>query len=192
MPTIGWPSVSARRLSRSPSTAGNSVRRREPRHDRLFVQCAERSGRPLRRRGGAEAVDQPGLWLSRLQRPVRPLRGHHPPPHGRDARQRPCVILQRLRSVLASLTRPPHRRLPGRFKVFFATLRDQPLLVVGVLAALFGGKWLAAEIGLPLTERAVTQLKNSAFRGDSRDVLKPPLFAASRRRAPHEADIGKR
>src|SRR5262245_15075263 len=28
------------------------------------------------------------------------------------------------------------------------TLRDQPLLVVGVLAALFGGKWLAAEIGL--------------------------------------------
>lgn len=31
------------------------------------------------------------------------------------------------------------------FKVFFATLRDQPLLVVGVLAALFGGKWLAAE-----------------------------------------------
>lgn len=32
------------------------------------------------------------------------------------------------------------------FKVFFATLRDQPLLVVGVLGALFGGKWLAAEI----------------------------------------------
>ncbi|MVT70055.1 hypothetical protein GPL21_33770 [Bradyrhizobium pachyrhizi] len=31
------------------------------------------------------------------------------------------------------------------FKVFFATLRDQPLLVVGVLAALFVGKWLAAE-----------------------------------------------
>lgn len=32
------------------------------------------------------------------------------------------------------------------FKVFFATLRDQPLLVVGILVALFGGKWLAAEI----------------------------------------------
>lgn len=32
------------------------------------------------------------------------------------------------------------------FKVFFATLRDQPLLVLGILAALFGGKWLAAEI----------------------------------------------
>lgn len=31
------------------------------------------------------------------------------------------------------------------FKLFFFTLRDQPLLVVGVLAALFGGKWLAAE-----------------------------------------------
>jgi Kef-type K+ transport system membrane component KefB len=31
------------------------------------------------------------------------------------------------------------------FKVFFATLRDQPLLVLGILAALFGGKWLAAE-----------------------------------------------
>jgi Kef-type K+ transport system membrane component KefB len=31
------------------------------------------------------------------------------------------------------------------FRVFFATLRDQPLLVVGILAALFGGKWLAAE-----------------------------------------------
>lgn len=31
------------------------------------------------------------------------------------------------------------------FKVFFATLRDQPLLVAGILAALFGGKWLAAE-----------------------------------------------
>jgi Kef-type K+ transport system membrane component KefB len=31
------------------------------------------------------------------------------------------------------------------FKVFFATLRDQPLLVLGVLAALFAGKWLAAE-----------------------------------------------
>lgn len=30
------------------------------------------------------------------------------------------------------------------FKVFFATLRDQPLLVLGVLAALFAGKWLAA------------------------------------------------
>ncbi|MBI3199531.1 MAG: cation:proton antiporter [Rhodospirillales bacterium] len=32
------------------------------------------------------------------------------------------------------------------FKVFFATLRDQPMLVVGILVALFGGKWLAAEI----------------------------------------------
>jgi Kef-type K+ transport system membrane component KefB len=32
------------------------------------------------------------------------------------------------------------------FNVFFATLRDQPLLVLGVLAALFGGKWLAAEL----------------------------------------------
>jgi Kef-type K+ transport system membrane component KefB len=32
------------------------------------------------------------------------------------------------------------------FRVFFATLRDQPLLVVGVLMALFGGKWLAAEV----------------------------------------------
>jgi Kef-type K+ transport system membrane component KefB len=32
------------------------------------------------------------------------------------------------------------------FKVFFATLRDQPLLVLGILGALFGGKWLAAEI----------------------------------------------
>jgi len=31
------------------------------------------------------------------------------------------------------------------FRVFFATLRDQPLLVLGILAALFGGKWLAAE-----------------------------------------------
>ena len=31
------------------------------------------------------------------------------------------------------------------FKLFFFTLRDQPLLVVGVLGALFGGKWLAAE-----------------------------------------------
>lgn len=32
------------------------------------------------------------------------------------------------------------------FKLFFITLRDQPLLVFGVLAALFGGKWLAAEV----------------------------------------------
>lgn len=32
------------------------------------------------------------------------------------------------------------------FKVFFTTLRDQPLLVLGILGALFGGKWLAAEI----------------------------------------------
>src|SRR5262249_49597242 len=31
------------------------------------------------------------------------------------------------------------------FQVFFATLRDQPLLVFGVLTALFGGKWLAAQ-----------------------------------------------
>lgn len=31
------------------------------------------------------------------------------------------------------------------FNVFFSTLREQPLLVVGVLAALFAGKWLAAE-----------------------------------------------
>ncbi|WP_234683392.1 cation:proton antiporter [Bradyrhizobium monzae] len=30
------------------------------------------------------------------------------------------------------------------FKIFFATVRDQPWLVLGVLAALFGGKWLAA------------------------------------------------
>ena len=30
------------------------------------------------------------------------------------------------------------------FKVFFATLRDQPVLVLGILGALFGGKWLAA------------------------------------------------
>jgi Kef-type K+ transport system membrane component KefB len=33
------------------------------------------------------------------------------------------------------------------FKVFFATLRDQPVLVLGILGALFGGKWFAAEIG---------------------------------------------
>lgn len=32
------------------------------------------------------------------------------------------------------------------FKVFFATLRDRPLLVLGILVALFGGKWLAAQI----------------------------------------------
>jgi Kef-type K+ transport system membrane component KefB len=32
------------------------------------------------------------------------------------------------------------------FKVFFLTFRDQPLLVFGVLAALFGGKWSAAQI----------------------------------------------
>ncbi|MBR0819902.1 cation:proton antiporter [Bradyrhizobium liaoningense] len=31
------------------------------------------------------------------------------------------------------------------FKIFFGTLSHQPLLVLGVLAALFGGKWLAAE-----------------------------------------------
>ncbi len=31
------------------------------------------------------------------------------------------------------------------FKVFFGTLSHQPLLVLGVLVALFGGKWLAAE-----------------------------------------------
>jgi Kef-type K+ transport system membrane component KefB len=33
------------------------------------------------------------------------------------------------------------------FKVFFATLRDQPVLVLGILGALFGGKWFAAEVG---------------------------------------------
>lgn len=32
------------------------------------------------------------------------------------------------------------------FKVFFGTLSHQPLLVLGVLGALFGGKWLAAEV----------------------------------------------
>ena len=32
------------------------------------------------------------------------------------------------------------------FKVFFGTLSHQPLLVLGVLSALFGGKWLAAEV----------------------------------------------
>lgn len=32
------------------------------------------------------------------------------------------------------------------FKVFFATLQNQPLVVLGVLIALFGGKWLAAEV----------------------------------------------
>src|SRR5262249_52805860 len=32
------------------------------------------------------------------------------------------------------------------FKLFVATLRDQPLLVVGILVALFGGKWLAAHV----------------------------------------------
>jgi len=32
------------------------------------------------------------------------------------------------------------------FRVFFATLHDQPLLVLGVVAALFGGKWLAAQV----------------------------------------------
>jgi Kef-type K+ transport system membrane component KefB len=31
------------------------------------------------------------------------------------------------------------------FKVFFMTLTEQPGIVLGVLAALFGGKWLAAE-----------------------------------------------
>ncbi|AJA61019.1 MULTISPECIES: cation:proton antiporter domain-containing protein [Bradyrhizobium] len=31
-------------------------------------------------------------------------------------------------------------------KVFFGTLSHQPLLVLGVLGALFGGKWLAAEV----------------------------------------------
>jgi Kef-type K+ transport system membrane component KefB len=31
------------------------------------------------------------------------------------------------------------------FKVFLDTLREQPLLVAGILGALFGGKWLAAQ-----------------------------------------------
>jgi len=46
------------------------------------------------------------------------------------------------------------------FKLFFFTLRDQPLLVVGVLGALFGGKWLAAQVagrlfGYRSSERAL-------------------------------------
>ena len=46
------------------------------------------------------------------------------------------------------------------FKLFFATLRDQPLLVVGILAALFGGKWLAAQVvgrlfGYQVAERSL-------------------------------------
>jgi hypothetical protein len=46
----------------------DEIRSREPsHHDRLFVQCAERSACPLRRRGGADALDRPGLRLSRLQ-----------------------------------------------------------------------------------------------------------------------------
>ncbi|MBI2740472.1 MAG: cation:proton antiporter [Rhodospirillales bacterium] len=46
------------------------------------------------------------------------------------------------------------------FKLFFATLRDQPLLVIGILAALFGGKWLAAQaagrlFGYQVAERSL-------------------------------------
>lgn len=33
------------------------------------------------------------------------------------------------------------------FKVAYATMHDRPLLVIGVLAALFAGKWIAAEVG---------------------------------------------
>ncbi|WP_421999208.1 cation:proton antiporter [Reyranella sp.] len=33
------------------------------------------------------------------------------------------------------------------FTLFFTTLRDQPALVIGVLVALFAGKWLAAQAG---------------------------------------------
>lgn len=32
------------------------------------------------------------------------------------------------------------------FKLFIATLRDQPLLVLGIVGALFAGKWLAARV----------------------------------------------
>lgn len=71
------------------------------------MQCVERSGYPLRRRGGADVLDQSGLWLSRLQPQVRPLRAHHPPPDGRGARRRVCDTLQRLRAVRPILTRLP-------------------------------------------------------------------------------------
>lgn len=45
------------------------------------------------------------------------------------------------------------------FRVFYATLVGQPLLVVGIVGALLGGKWLAARlcgaiVGYPAADRA--------------------------------------
>ena len=52
---------------------------------------------PLRLDSGADPLDQSGLRLSPLQRAVRPLRAHHPPHHGRGARQHVDVAdLQRV------------------------------------------------------------------------------------------------
>ena len=55
-------------------------------HDRLFLQRPERPRcAHCRAHGAAPRIDRPGLWLPRLQRPMRPLRPHHPQDHGRGA-----------------------------------------------------------------------------------------------------------
>src|SRR6516162_7146806 len=65
-------------------------------HDRLFLQRAERPRRACGDRRRADAAQhRAGLWLSRLQPPVRPLRAHHPPHHGRRGRGGPRLLRER-------------------------------------------------------------------------------------------------
>ena len=51
--------------------------------DRLFLQCVQRpSGALSGRKGGTTASHERGVFLPRMQRPMRPLRSRHQADHG--------------------------------------------------------------------------------------------------------------
>lgn len=67
--------------------------------DNLFLQRFDRrrcARRGERRRDHAAPFGQPGLWLPRMQRPVWPLRPHHPQDRHRGAGCLRQILLRRL------------------------------------------------------------------------------------------------
>jgi len=65
--------------------------------DRLFLQCIERPRSAQCRECSVTSVDQPRVWLSRVQRAVRPMRAYHSQDHRRDPERRESRLPGRLR-----------------------------------------------------------------------------------------------
>jgi hypothetical protein len=102
-----------------------------PSHDSLFLQRFHRPRRTQRRERGADAAAHAGanLWVSGLQRPVRPMRPHYQEDHGRSARRLRQVLLLGMPAQPDRCGTTGSRRVcAGRFLIPKKPCQYRPLL----------------------------------------------------------------